>query len=180
MIHTTQPVISDDFQHFSKKGLHFIHLNIRSLLPKLDELILLATKTNAAVIGITESWLDDKSKSVDTRFSATTVTDTGVVYAYTYVVTFRFLPVLSINEGHCLNECILLGDFNTDILLPTNNVLVNALRNFEHAFGIKQLIVEPTRVCINTASAIDLILVSDPEKVCQSGVICVGISDHQA
>ena len=85
---------------------------------------------------------------------------------------------LSINEGHCLNECILLGDFNTDILLATNNVLVNALRNFEHAFGLKQLIVEPTRVCINKASAIDLILVSDPEKVCQSGVLCVGISDH--
>ena len=33
-------------------------------------------------------------------------------------------------------------------------------------------------MCINKASAIDLILVSDPEKVCQSGVICVGISDH--
>ena len=63
-------------------------------------------------------------------------------------------------------------------MLPTNNVLVNALRNFEHDFGIKQLIVEPTRVCINKASAIDLILVSDPEKVCQSGVLCVGISDH--
>ena len=28
------------------------------------------------------------------------------------------------------------------ILLPTNNVLVNALRNFEHALGLKQLIVE--------------------------------------
>ena len=36
--------------------------------------------------------------------------------------------------------------------------------NAEHAFGLKQLIVEPTRVCINKASAIDLILVSDPEK----------------
>ena len=60
--HTAQPVISDEFQHFSKKGLHFIYLNIRSLLPKLDELILLATKTNAAVIGITESWLDDSVK----------------------------------------------------------------------------------------------------------------------
>ena len=44
--------------------------------------------------------------------------------------------------------------------------------------GLKQLIVVPTRVCINKASAIDLILVSDPEKVCQSGVLCVGISGH--
>ena len=66
-------------------------------------------------------------------------------------------------------------------MLPTNNVLVNALRNFEHAFGLKQVIVEPTiiyRVCINKESAIDLILVSDPEKVCQSGVLSVGIGAH--
>ena len=71
---------------------------------------------------------------------------------------------------------ILLGDFNTDILLPNNNVLANALGNIEHAFGLKQLIVEPTRVCINKESGIDQILVSDPDKVCQSGVLCVGIS----
>ena len=61
---------------------------------------------------------------------------------------FFDLSELSISDGHCLNEGILLGDFNTDILLPTNNVLVNALRNFEHAFGLKQLIVEPTRVAL--------------------------------
>ena len=36
----------------------FIHLNTRSLLPKLDELRLLAANTKVAVIGITESWLD--------------------------------------------------------------------------------------------------------------------------
>ena len=103
---------------------------------------------------------------------------TGICYRPPRQSDFFDILELSINGGHCLNECILLGDFNTDILLPTNNVLVNALRNFEHAFGLKQLIVEPTRVCINKASAIDLMLVSDPEKVCQSGVLCVGMSDH--
>ena len=72
-IHTTQPVISDDFQPFSKKGLHFIHLNIRSLLPKLDELILLATKTNAAVIGITESWLDDSVEDSEVEVCGYTI-----------------------------------------------------------------------------------------------------------
>ena len=43
---------------------------------------------------------------------------------------------------------------------------------------LKQLITEPTRVCNNSESAIDLILVTDHEKVCQSGVLNVGISDH--
>ena len=177
----------------------------------------MATKTNAAVIGITESWLDDSVEDSEVEVCGYTIlrhdrnirsdisfsprtdlqTDnletvwaevllpetrpilTGICYRPPRQSDFVDLLELSINEGHCLNECILLGDFNTDIiLLPTDNVLVSALRNFEHAFGLKQLIVEPTRVCINKASAIDLILVSDPEKVCQSGVLCVGISDH--
>ena len=36
-----------------------IHINARSLLPKMSEIRLLATKTKAAVISITESWLDE-------------------------------------------------------------------------------------------------------------------------
>ena len=44
---------------FEKKGLHFIHININSLLPKLDEIRSIAQKSNAAIIGITESKLDD-------------------------------------------------------------------------------------------------------------------------
>ena len=44
---------------FEKKGLHFIHLNVRSLLPKLDELRILARETKLACFCITETWLDD-------------------------------------------------------------------------------------------------------------------------
>ena len=39
-------------------GLHFLHININSLLPKIDELKGIANKTKAAIIGITESKLD--------------------------------------------------------------------------------------------------------------------------
>ena len=46
-----------DFECLHSKGLNFIHLNTRSLLPKLDELRILAANTKVAVIGITESWL---------------------------------------------------------------------------------------------------------------------------
>ncbi|KAJ8290502.1 hypothetical protein GJAV_G00013710 [Gymnothorax javanicus] len=48
----------DQFQCFHSKGLHFLLLNARSLLPKLDELRLLVAKTKAAVLGVTETWLD--------------------------------------------------------------------------------------------------------------------------
>ena len=47
------------WEPFVKRGLHFIHININSLLPKIDELRSIAQKSNAAVIGITESKLDE-------------------------------------------------------------------------------------------------------------------------
>ena len=47
------------FSCFKERGLHFIHLNINSVLPKVDELRLIVKKSNAAVIGLTETKLDD-------------------------------------------------------------------------------------------------------------------------
>ena len=47
------------FEAFNNKGLHLIHLNVNSLLPKIDELRNIAKCSNAAVIGITETKLDN-------------------------------------------------------------------------------------------------------------------------
>ena len=44
---------------FKSRGLHFIHLKINSLLPKIKELRIIAKSTNAATIGISESKLDE-------------------------------------------------------------------------------------------------------------------------
>ena len=44
---------------FKSKGLHFIHLNINSLLPKIEEPQITVKSTNAASIGISESKLDE-------------------------------------------------------------------------------------------------------------------------
>ena len=46
------------WEPLNKKGLHFLHTNINSLLPKIDELKCIANKTKATIIGITESKLD--------------------------------------------------------------------------------------------------------------------------
>ena len=43
---------------FKTKGLHLMHLNINSLLPKINELRHMARLSNAAVIGICEAKLD--------------------------------------------------------------------------------------------------------------------------
>ena len=47
------------FEAFNNKGLHLIHLNVNSVLPKIDELRNIGKCSNAAVIGITETKLDN-------------------------------------------------------------------------------------------------------------------------
>ena len=42
-----------------KKKMHFIHLNINSILPKIDELRYISKLTNAIVIGLSETKLDN-------------------------------------------------------------------------------------------------------------------------
>ena len=44
---------------FKSKGLHFIGLNARSLLPKVSELRLFSQKVKPATISVSETWLDD-------------------------------------------------------------------------------------------------------------------------
>ena len=48
----------NEWNVFKNRGLHFIHLNINSLLPKIEELHFIAKSTNAAVIGICGFKLD--------------------------------------------------------------------------------------------------------------------------
>ena len=58
-VHQDKLQCSNECNVFKNKGLHFIHLNINSLLPKIEELRFIAKSNNAAVIGICESKLDD-------------------------------------------------------------------------------------------------------------------------
>ena len=48
----------DKWKIFNERGLHMIHLNINSVLSKIDELRVIAKKSKAAVIRITASNLD--------------------------------------------------------------------------------------------------------------------------
>ena len=50
-------VSNDAWNIFQKRGIHFIHLNINSILPKIDEIRSIAKLTNATVIGLCETKL---------------------------------------------------------------------------------------------------------------------------
>ena len=44
---------------FKKRGIHFVHININSILPKIEELRNIAKTSNVSVIGISETKLDE-------------------------------------------------------------------------------------------------------------------------
>ena len=48
-----------NFECFKRKGLHFIHINVRSIVNKMDQMRFLARSTNAAVVAVSETWLDE-------------------------------------------------------------------------------------------------------------------------
>ena len=59
LVYNNQSLHSNEWNVFRSKGIHLIHLNVNSLLPKIDEIRYIAERTKAAVIGITESKLDE-------------------------------------------------------------------------------------------------------------------------
>ena len=46
------------WNEFDKKGLHFLHINLYSFLPKIEEIKNIAKKSKATVIDISETKLD--------------------------------------------------------------------------------------------------------------------------
>ena len=74
-------------------------------------------------------------------------------------------------------ECILIGDFNTDVIKKTCPTYSGYSRCC-NMFGLTKLIKDPTRIGKSTQSTIDLILVSDKENISHSGEIEYSLSDH--
>ena len=62
------PDISSTIWEPLNKGLHFLHININSLLLKKDEIRCIGNKTKAAIIGITESKLDHTVPDSEVNF----------------------------------------------------------------------------------------------------------------
>ena len=58
-VYNHHPPNLKEWDKFKIKGLHLLHLNVSSLLPKIDELRYIAKLSNAAVVGTTESKFDN-------------------------------------------------------------------------------------------------------------------------
>ena len=57
-VYNNQSLYSNEWNVYRSKVIHLIHLNIKSLLPKIDEIRQIAERTKAAFTGMTESKLD--------------------------------------------------------------------------------------------------------------------------
>ena len=64
-INGSQQYNNDQWVNFKKRGVHFVHININSLLPKLDELRYITKWSETAIIGISEQKLDDSVLSFE-------------------------------------------------------------------------------------------------------------------
>jgi len=209
-----------------RRGLHIVHLNVQSLLPKIDEVREIARRMTPGVLCFTETWLDDTIQDPeveiinytcvrkdrnrngggvatyirnDIAFDTRKDMDSELEATWIHILLQKTKPILigtcyrpptqndfySTLDEVCSNatdflnsEVIITGDLNTNVGAIGYNSLVNALKTFCSVYDLKQIIKEPTRVCKTSKSTIDLILVSDFQKICQSGVINYGLSDH--
>ena len=77
---------------------------------------------------------------------------------------------------------LILGDLNSDMLFngktTEEKYLGKRLRNILSTYSLKNVIREPTRICQNAQTIIDLIITSHPENINTTGVSHLGISDH--
>ena len=62
---------------------------------------------------------------------------------------------------------------------PKNAYDIIQYHEFCSLHGLKQLIVTPTRITVSKSSLLDHILTNTSENIPQSGVIDIGLSDHQ-
>lgn len=76
------------------------------------------------------------------------------------------------------NELLIIGDLNFNMYVDGNTEADSHLTEFCDCFCMSNTITGPTRVTNNSASLIDVILTSNPERFALSGTMKLGISDH--
>ena len=92
-------------------------------------------------------------------------------------------------------DIFILGDMNINVFLEGKNIFRNAktytsnsspvetilkkYKEFCSTFSLVQMINSPTRITNNSVSLIDHVLTNSSDKISNSGVLDIGLSDHQ-
>ena len=75
-------------------------------------------------------------------------------------------------------EIYILGDLNCDLLKSISDQPTTKLKSIFEMYQLTQLIDEATRITMTSNTLIDHFITNTQEKICKSGVIHTGISDH--
>ena len=140
------------------KGVKIGHLNIRSLLKKIDEIKILIHQNSFDILAISETWLSDKIPNELVNIPGLNVyrkdrpSHGGGVLIYIK----ETLPYLILDENLCENQAHFI----------------------ETLLCCKQLIVEPTRVKQSSQSVIDHIYTTMPHNHLDHGILKYTLSDH--
>ena len=102
---------------------------------------------------------------------------TGTCYRAPDNVNFLECIENTLNKIDPDSETIFLGDFNINLLDESSSIKkpyldILKINNYKH------LINSPTRVTESSSTCIDHIFANKTERICQSGVIVSGLSDH--
>ena len=77
------------------------------------------------------------------------------------------------------SNCIIMGDFNIDLLKSDEEASVRDFINTMHEFAFKPIVTKPTRVFNNSATLLDHIWVNfEPVRNFHTSIILSGITDH--
>ena len=217
--------IGNEFNTFRSKGLHFLGLNIRSLLSKLDQLKIFVQNNKPALICLSETWLDqsvtvneihlpgysvertDRNRQGggvciyvrdDLSYNARPdIQDEQIEGIWIDLLLPKTRPILigslyrppkqndfldrfenMTKQVNFTQETYIFGDINICMLNKNTNSCKKYLDILKNN-GFTQIIREPTRI-ENKESIIDHIICSSEDKISQSGVLPLGISDHLA
>ena len=211
---------------FKKRGLHFLHININSILSKIEELRHIAKLSNASVIGVSESKLDDSvfdnevsiegyklwradrtrngvacyvKSELGYKFRKDFSTDieniffdillpnskpilVGIIYRPPDQSGFlgKLTEAIKTTQKFDKQEVYILGDFNIN-LLSKETLCIRKPKyytEFCSLHGLRQLLNSPTRITESTSTLLDHILTNSVDRVSQSGILDIGLSDH--
>ena len=105
----------------------------------------------------------------------------SVIYRPPNQSKIRFIDDMAVLLNRISTEkkqCILLGDFNINMLDYNTHSFVNNFIDMMATFSFYPQIVKPTRVTATSATVLDNIICNIPDSVIESGILTVDISDH--
>ena len=100
----------------------------------------------------------------------------GCIYRHHCKIAKKLIRNVCANEKN--KVCVLMGDFNLDLLKTESDKDISDFYDFLCSFGFRPLILQPTQVTTSTASLIDKIFINSLETESKGDNLTTSISDH--